>query len=297
MNKSFNFLKNLARTILFSPERMLIHTKFLASPLTKRNFFKNSPNQDWYDSLISFRKNGFAKLPSLLTEEECTIYKDLKNSEILELAEGGNLPLLRFSKNLNKVNSESGILCQEIYPDSKLLNKESYWRSFEWLIESYLGSKNFWIRNGPMIMSDHKKIKTKKNAVNYYHIDLAMHQLGFIVLLKSTNEDSTCTQVIPRTHRSYRLNFEFYKHQRDKNSFINYSKLKEKKFNSVKLIGEIGSTFIFDAGNMLHRGLPGEDRILCQINFTSSRTLTEGTTNKNSGFIIDAIGKKPSQCF
>tara|TARA_Y100001978_G_C23696185_1_gene437710 strand:- start:2393 stop:2653 length:261 start_codon:yes stop_codon:yes gene_type:complete len=86
MNNSFNFAKNLARTILFTPERMLIHTKYLLAPSTKRNRYKNSPNEDWYNSLISFRKNGFAKLPSILSAEECNIYDQLKHSEILELA-------------------------------------------------------------------------------------------------------------------------------------------------------------------------------------------------------------------
>ena len=77
-----------------------------------------------------------------------------------------------------------------------------------------------------MIMSDNKEIKTKKNAVNFYHLDLGMHQLGFIVMLQPTNENSTCTQIIPRTHREYRLYFEFQQ-DRSSDKFINYTKKKK----------------------------------------------------------------------
>ena len=114
-------------------------------------------------------------------------------------------------------------------------------------------------------------------------------------MLLPTNQESTCTEVIPKTHNSSRIGIEFYKHRETK-EFIEYAKNKEKKLGSKKLFGDIGTTYIFDAGNMLHRGSAGTDRVMFQINFTSSFTNRQGTTEESS-LSIDAIGKKPSKAF
>ena len=76
---------------------------------------------------------------------------------------------------------------------------------------------------------------------------------------------------------------------------INLSTIQKKKefeFGSKKLYGDIGTTFIFDAGNMLHRGLEGGNRLMFQINLTCSFTNKSGTSNWTSEKILDAIGKK-----
>ena len=290
------YSKKIIKSSLYNPERILIHTKHLLAPQTKKNLIGKPSNYEWIKAYKNFRKEGFAKLPTFLTSKEYDLFKNLDDSQILNLVEKGKLPCMRFGENLNKVNQDSGICYQEIFSDSSLLKKESYWASFEWLVESYLGTKRFWIRNGPMIMSDNKKIKTKKNAVNFYHLDLGMHQLGFIVMLRPTNKNSTCTQIIPRTHREYRLGFEFQQ-DRSSDEFINYTKKKELQYGSKKLYGDIGTTFIFDAGNMLHRGLEGGNRLMFQINLTCSFTNKSGTSNRTSEKILEAIGKKPSEAF
>ena len=123
-----------------------------------------------------------------------------------------------------------------------------------------------------------------------------MHQLGFTVMLQPTDINSTCTEVIPKTQNSSRIKFEFYK-ERNSNEFIKYVNGKEKLYGSKKLFGDIGSTFIFDAGNMLHRGKAGKNRLMFQINLTCSHTQKSGTSNKNSEKILEAIGKKPSESF
>ena len=146
-----------------------------------------------------------------------------------------------------------------------------------------------------MIISDNAKYKKKKHPSNYFHLALGMHQIGFIVMLLPTNKESTCTEVIPKTHNSSRIGIEFYK-QRETKEFIDYAKNMAKKFGSKKLFGDIGTTYIFDAGNMLHRGSSGTDRAMLQINFTSSLTNKQGTTNKDLS-LNNAIGKKPSKAF
>ena len=290
------YLKKIGKSLIYNSERALIHAKYNSAPFFKKKLLRNPPGKEWLNSYIFFRKNGYAKIPSFIKNSEYDLFEKLKNKNILEMVEQGDLPLIKFGDSLNKVDSESGTLCQEIYSNSPLLKKDEYWQSFEWLVESYLGSKNFWIRNGPMIMSDHHEIKTNKHSVNYYHLDLGMRQLGFIVLLQPTDENSTCTQVIPKTHNSPRFEFEFYDERHTEN-FVRYAKNKEAKYGSVKLFGDIGSTFIFDAGNMLHKGAEGTNRLMFQINLTCSHTNKSGTSNLSSENILDAIGKKPSEAF
>ena len=91
-----------------------------------------------------------------------------------------------------------------------------------------------------------------------------------IILLNTTNENSSSTQVIPRTNNNSRFGYEFI--NRTSKRFINYAKIKEKKFGNKKLYGNVGSAYLIDAGNMLHRGLYGEDRLMLHFNFSQSNS-------------------------
>ncbi|MBO8221438.1 hypothetical protein [Prochlorococcus marinus] len=274
--------------------KIYFHLRFILAPILKRKLIKNPPSEEWLQAYLNLRDNGYVKLPSLLSESEyklLTKINDLKKFKMLSKSE---FPYMTFSDEI-KINSNLyGIEERRINSNSKILQKKKYWEKLEWLIECYLGHSRFWIRNGPMLLSDIKDLKYKKHPSNYYHIDFGMHQLGFTMLLNKTNYNSTCTELIPKTNKNFRPQAEFYKLRMQK-KFMSYAKNEEKEKGTVKLYGEIGSTFIFDAGNMLHKGVPGSNRLMFQINFTSFASNKNELDKKLNKY--NSIGKKSSVIF
>ena len=228
-----NKINTIGKYLLYNSERLYLHTKHRYSTSIKKRLIEHSPGKEWQKAYWQFKTQGYAKLPSFLSSEECLKYGSLDKQQLLQMAEEGKLPFVNFSEKIELekepfIRNDYGILCQELNSDSPIVRKLEFWKSLEWLIEAYLGNSKFWIRNGPMIISDNTNYKKKKHISNYYHLDLGMHQLGFTVMLLPTNQESTCTEVIPKTHNSSRIGIEFYKHRETK-EFIEYAKKKGKE--------------------------------------------------------------------
>lgn len=289
--KIFNFL---IKYLFLNGVKIHFHLKFILAPILKRKLIKNPPSKEWLQAYFHLRTYGFTKLPSLLSVDEYQFYKKMRDSNKFKKLSKGEFPFMTFSNEIKMISNEYGIEERRINSNSKIVQKKKYWEDLEWLIECYLGHSRFWIRNGPMLLSDIKTLKHKKNPSNYYHLDFGMHQLGFIMMLNNTDKKSTCTQVIPKTNKRFRPQAEFYK-LRMKNEFKSYAKNQENKKGAFKLFGETGSTFIFDAGNMLHRGVSGSDRLMFQINFSSFVSNKNELDKKLNKY--NSIGKKSSVIF
>ena len=137
-------------------------------------------------------------------------------------------------------------------------------------IRRYYGKRTFWIRNSPIIRFDEESSRKKNHSQMNYHLDWGVHQLSLIILLNKTNSDSTCTEIIPKTHKSFRFGYEFFKW--DSFKFIKYVQKKLSTNNSQKIFGDIFTAYLIDAGNALHKGNYGKDRLMMHFNFVTSRS-------------------------
>jgi hypothetical protein len=72
-----------------------------------------------------------------------------------------------------------------------------------------LGTKNFWIRNDPLLVWDSKKNRQHNSDSGLFHLDWATHQLSIICYLSDCDLDSTHTVYIPKTHKKMWYQYEF----------------------------------------------------------------------------------------
>ena len=278
-------------------ERIGLQLKYVSSPLIKRSKFKEPPNKEWLSALNQMREKGFAKIPSLLSKEEITNIASIDDNLLLDRHEKGLIPGIKPFRNTKVMEYGYGNSTYDVDNSSLILQKPFFWSSFEWLAECYFGSSNFWVRNLPVIVYDSKKHRKKQYGTKYFHLDHGTRQLSIAVLLNSTSDKSTCTEIIPGTNKSARFGYELS--PRENQKFVDYAKSEKEKNGSVKLFGKVGSTFLFDAGNTLHRGNHGDDRLMLHFNFScsSSYILRSGKNQSNDFMSYDYIGKKPMTFF
>ena len=277
-------------------ERIGLQLKYVSSPLIKKSKFKEPPNKKWISALKQMREKGFAKIPSLLSKEEIIKLASIDKNLLLDQYEKGLIPGINPYERAKAMEYGYGVATYDVDNLSPLLQKPFFWSSFEWLAECYLGSSNFWVRNLPVLRYDSENHRKKIYNQNFFHLDHGTRQLSIILLLNQTSEKSTCTEIIPRTNKSARFGYELS--LRENQKFVDYAKNEKEKNGSIKMFGKIGSTFLFDAGNTLHRGSYGDDRLILHFKFScSSRYIFKAGQKHSNVRDYNFIGKKPNTFF
>ena len=278
-------------------ERIGLHLKHVSSPLIKKSKFKEPPNKKWKSALKQMREKGFAEIPSLLSKEEIINIESIDNNSLLDHFNKGLIPGIKPWEKTNSMEYGYGIAKYDVDNLSPLLQKPLFWSCLEWLAECYLGSSNFWVRNLPVLRYDSKKHRKQIYDQKFFHLDHGTRQLSMILLLNPTSNKSTCTEIIPRTNKSPRFGYELFHPESPK--FIDYAKREKNKNGSKKIFGKVGSTYLFDAGNTLHRGNFGDDRLMLHFNFACSYRNFFIANQKQSyqDKVSNFIGKKPKTFF
>ncbi len=191
---------------------------------------------------------------------------------------------------------KNGVGGYDISLTSPILLNNEYWQNFENLVGNYLGTNNFWLRNLPSVHIDSSIDRNKLDNRKYYHLDWGFHQLSIILILNNMTIDSTCTEVIPGTHLNPRFLYDITR--RDSTGFVRYSEAKKNTNGSIKLFGDIGTTYLFDAGNALHKACFGSDnRLMLHWNFACSRSYLRSCSPEFYKNLRHFVGKKPLQLF
>ena len=278
-------------------ERIGLQLKYVSSPFIKKSKFKEPPNKEWKSALKQMREEGFAEIPSLLSKEEINNIESIDNNLLLDHFNKGLIPGIKPWANTKSMEYGYGAATYDVDNLSPLLQKPSFWSSLEWLTECYLGSSHFWVRNLPVLRYDSKKHRKTLHRQKFFHLDHGTRQLSMILLLNPTSDKSTCTEIIPKTNKSPRFGYELS--PRDNPKFIDHAKREKKKNGSIKIFGKVGSTYLFDAGNTLHRGNYGEDRLMLHFNFACSyrHDFIPGQNQSNEHENSNFIGKKPKNLF
>jgi hypothetical protein len=255
---------------------MLLKIKIVITSIFNYLHFKKErrkwefSNAKWLESLHEFIENGCVKLPvqldlSYLNNLEDIIKLSKKNQNNDNLIVDYNFSeFTKYGKSYSKVSLNS-----KIFKSLFSLNLNNF-------ISSYYNDEYFWLRNSPTVLLDVKNKRIQQHGQSYYHLDYCENQLSIIILLNDTNEHSTHTRYIKKTHK---LQWIFKNINRTNVKFIKKSKDLE-LCNPIKNIyGKKGEVFIFDAGNGLHKGVYNEDRFILHINIARKRQYADYNEN------------------
>jgi hypothetical protein len=253
------FLKKAARSIKI---RTFIQYNRLINLVNiyKLNLITKVSTTEWFEELKELQENGFVKIPIIANIEEI-------NKFITNNFTGTNYIKL---KSAMPVTNLFGVSSVELDINSEIFTEHVFSKNLKQLISQYY-QKKFWLRNAPILRVDIKKKRnddSNKFQQRLFHLDYVERQLTLVIFLNDLNENSTCTEYVPKTNKKSwilqndeRTNLKF---QKKVNKLV-------KRNGTKKIIGGKGEMFLFDAGNGLHRGFPGDDRYMIHINFAQMR--------------------------
>lgn len=138
---------------------------------------------------------------------------------------------------------------------------------------------DFYLRNTPFLRVDKKSNRKITHDQSFFHLDHAVRQLTIIIFLNTLDESSTHTQYIRGSNKKSWLTLRERDFIRNTPKFMKMVEKQVKSNEIVSLIGKKGEAYIFDAGNGLHKGFPGEDRSIIHITFNQSRKHTNYSEN------------------
>lgn len=260
-------MKNLNQILRGLKLRLLIQINRFVNliNISKINLFKKKIcSIAWGESLKNLIELGYAKLPITADIEQINKFVNNKFNNIDQYDN-----YIRLNKILPPVD-EFGVSSVEMDINSEIFTKHIFSKNLEELLKNYYQNK-FWLRNAPIFRIDiekGRKDNSNKFQQRLFHLDYSERQLTLVVFLNDLNETSTHT--------------EYVKKSNNKSWFLINDERKNKKFQNIvnklvfksgteKIIGKKGEIFIFDAGNGLHRGFPGNDRLMIHLNFAQMR--------------------------
>jgi hypothetical protein len=269
-----SFFKNFLFKIKLEIIKIFAYLHFKKVKQKKYKF----SNANWDYSLSELEEYGLAKLPIQLDlsyinnlDDVLKLAKENYNNENL-IVDHDFSKFSKYGKSYSKVSLNSKIFKALFSID---LNN---------FISSYYNDENFWLRNSPTIILDVKSKRIEQHSQSYYHLDYCEHQLSIIILLCDTNNHSSFTRYISKSHK---LSWMFKNTNRTNVKFINRAKELE-VFNPIKdIYGKKGEVFIFDAGNGLHKGIYGSDRYILHLNFARKRQYANYNENFEKEKIIE----------
>ena len=252
------FLSKAARSIkiktIIQYNRFINLVNIFKSNLIKKNSF------EWQDELEQLQENGFVKIPTTVNLEKIDsfISNNYQNSNYIKLQ--SKMPEI----------DQFGVASIELDINSEIFTEHIFSKNLKKLISEYY-KKKFWLRNAPIFRIDVEKKRTDESnrfQQRLFHLDFTERQLSLVVFLNDLHDNSSHTEYVPRTNKkSWFL-------QNDERTNLKFQKKVNKliKKNGIKkIIGKKGEIYLFDAGNGLHRGFPGDDRYIIHLNFAQMR--------------------------
>tara|TARA_B110000027_G_C16103293_1_gene294091 strand:+ start:1100 stop:2008 length:909 start_codon:yes stop_codon:yes gene_type:complete len=222
--------------------------------LIKKNSF------EWLDELKQLQENGFAKIPMTANLEKIDNF--ISNNYL-------NSNYIKLQSKMPEIN-QFGVSSIEVDINSEIFTKHIFSKNLKKLISEYY-KKKFWLRNAPVFRIDVEKKRTDDSnrfQQRLFHLDYAERQLSLVVFLNDLHDNSTHTEYVPKTNKkSWFL-------QNDERTNLKFQKKVNKLIRAngtKKIIGKKGEMYLFDAGNGLHRGFPGDDRYMIHMNFAQMR--------------------------
>jgi hypothetical protein len=207
---------------------------------------------------------------------------DLQNYGIIKLQVDGLseylMPLIENPENLNKktgqyylienTSNEHGIKGINVDIQSEFLwryifSKENY----EILRAYYKGE--FYLRNNPYIAISYDK---ESHGAQNFHVDWGLRQCSIMVNLTDIDSSSTHMEYLLGSNRRY-----WFKHPHRLNVKFKTIVATFMRLNPTALFTTASpknTMFIFDAGNGLHRQVPGGKRIILHLNFVDNLAYT-----------------------
>ena len=222
--------------------------------MIKKNSF------EWVEELRQLQEYGFVKIPTTTNLEKIDsfILNKYQNSDYIKL-----------QSKMPEIN-QFGVSSIEVDINSEIFTEHIFSKNLKKLISEYY-NKKFWLRNAPIFRIDIKNKRTDnsdKFQQRLFHLDYTERQLSLVIFLNDLNDYSTHTEYVPKTSKKSwflqndeRTNSKF---QKKANKLIEKNGIK-------KIIGKKGEIYLFDAGNGLHRGFPGDDRYMIHLNFAQMR--------------------------
>jgi len=213
----------------------------------KKNNFSEEKNEKILKGLSDLVENGATVIPEYFTSEQIDNFLN-QNQKTVE-------NLKNFKSDIPSYNSDNLTLSNELntlWLDDGSLS----------LLSSYMG-KPIYARNYPEISytyvpnSEFNQSSKYKRASDTWHVD---HAVLFVmhVLLEDVEENGTCMEVIPGTHKIFNLG-------------VNWSKSVVNDLNkkSIKCVGKKGTIHIH-SGNVIHRLNPvkGSQRLALHLEFS-----------------------------
>ena len=236
----------------------------------KKIKYLSNQKDKWDLCLKNLLDFGFSKLPITFNLQD----------EIENIDKYPNLNFDNYGVNL--INSfenynDYGISNNCMSMDSEIL-QDLFSQDLYNLISNFYES-NFYLRNAPFLRVDKKSNRKVIHDQSFFHLDHAVRQLTIIIFLNSLDKCSTHTQYIRGSNKKSWFNLRERDFIRNTPKFIEMVKKQTERNEIVSLIGKKGEAYIFDAGNGLHKGLPGEDRSIIHITFNQSRRHTNYNEN------------------
>jgi hypothetical protein len=216
------------------------------------------------------------------TERPIGMAIDLQKNGIIKLKANGLseylIPLIENPKNLNK-KSEEYYLIENTSNDYGIkginvdIQSEFLWRyiftkeNYEILKSYYRGP--FYLRNNPYIAISYDK---ESHGAQNFHVDWGLRQCSIMVNLTDIDSSSTHMEYLLGTNRRY-----WFKHPHrlsEKFKTIVASHKSHYPHANFTTQSPKDTLFIFDAGNGLHRQVPGGKRIILHLNFVDNLAYT-----------------------
>ena len=215
-----------------------------------RYFLRNSSSKNNSRHLTDIRNNGFTETTvNGITNEVNLLLKDelYENNSTSTILEKNNFGIKTISLNLN-----SDILWKYVF------NEEL----FEIINHHFKG--NFYLRNLPVIGFSYEGEKQNQQL---FHCDWGLRQLSVMINLSPLDKKNIHMEYVCQSNKKY-----FFSHPvRFEHGFQKYVDESIQKYKVATTIGKEDSAFIFDAGNGIHRQVPGKGkRILLHLNFVDS---------------------------
>lgn len=205
----------------------------------------------------------------------------LKNGIIKLEAKGLSeylLPIIENPENLNKrseeyylienVSNSHGIKGINVDIQSEFLWRFLFTKEIYEILRAYYKGE-FYLRNNPVIAFSYDE---ESHGAQNFHVDWGLRQCSIMVNLTDIDISNTHMEYLVGSNKRY---WFYHPHRLNEKFKAIVSKFLIRFPNSIfTTVSPKNSLFIFDAGNGLHRQVPGGKRIILHLNFVDNLAYT-----------------------
>ena len=290
--KPYTSIRNLELFTARMQERKSLHQ----SIFTSKKDPKIKITSKWQKSLEDLLRFGYCKLPESPLNSKCS--RELSSKDSKKENQPDYLSLLELFPPEEATNKPTfnnyGKMAWDTVNLIPTLNNCNFMVKVHKLLNLYYG-RPYWVRNASKVIIDSKTQRSTNHEQSFYHLDWGFHQLSLIILLNDTKNISTRTRVIKSTHKSSHLLYDIPRigsNNRFSKLNVIRTNVLERLNGSYDLIGNIGTSFLIDAGNAFHKAIYGENRSIIHFNFAVNLSYASNAyANKLSNNSINYLSK------